>query len=87
MARIIKPDGEITTISPKNKTFFTNDELSEIIGTKSWQITIPKSHRAKVYIYSEVEDDEVNITASGRVGQTLGGIVIECEQSEVDFEY
>lgn len=87
MAKIIMADGRTKNVEPGNKLYFTNGEIAAIVGSKSWQVTIPKSHRAKVFIYTEREDDELNIMASNRADKTLGGVVLECEQSEVDFEY
>jgi len=86
-ATLLNPDGTHTVIEPLNKKYFTEKEIAELIGTKDWKVSRPRSVRSKVFIYSEMEDEEVNIKASDKFNLMLSGNVIECEQSEVDFEF
>lgn len=85
MAKIYCIDGSIKTVKPANKVF-TEKELQDMIG-KNFMATTPKHIKSHIFIYSEVEDDWFNIKASERAGVNLSGVVLECDKTEVDFEF
>lgn len=82
-ARLIKEDGRLTEIEPKNGTDFKLKELQDYIGGLIEIVYLPNEFILIVDEEGLLKERQYNMAASFVAGQTIVGTAILCKASQV----
>lgn len=92
MARLIKTNGEITTVTPQNGEYFTLKELQTLVGGIIQTVWIDDDHVMVTYEESKVFNQPINQKATEMAKDALfpwdciNGDALVCDAEETHLD-